>query len=134
MPHSRHVDLHGVLITKLTGVVTLNDLLELQNELHRYVCDEEVYELVVHQEDMEILQTSQESSASAENVHNVLKGLKKAAIAFVSNSDLVYGLCRQLQIRVENEHIQLCVFRTEETALKWLHEIKLSNKADTVDG
>ncbi len=124
MPHSRIVDSHGVLITRLTGTVTLDDLIALQNEMPRYERDGEFYELVVHEQYMEILQDSDESIASANNMKKILKGFKKAAIAFVTYHDLVFGLCRQLQMRLENEYIQLCVFRNEETALKWLHEIK----------
>ena len=124
MPHTRKLDSHGVLITRLTGTITLDDLIILQNEMPRYAEDDEFYELVVHEQNMEILQNTDESIASANNMKRILKEFKKAAIAFVTNHDLVYGLCRQLQMRLENEYIQLCVFRNEETALKWLHEIK----------
>jgi hypothetical protein len=55
---------------------------------------------------------------------SLFKGFKKAAIAFVTDHDPVFGLCRQLQMRIENEYIQLCIFRNEETAMHWLHEIK----------
>jgi hypothetical protein len=130
MPHSRHVDPNGILITMLTGVVTLDELIEVQKELVNYVRDEEIYELVIHPDDSEIIQNVNESILSAENVQKILRKIKKGAIAFVSNNDYVYGLCRQLQMRVENDRFQLCVFRTEETALKWLCEIKASNAAD----
>ena len=124
MPFTRNIDSQGVLITRLTGTVTFQDLIALQNDMPNYAKDEEFFELVVHEENMEILQDSNQSVASADNIKRVLKGFKRAAIAFVTNRNLVYGLCRQLQMRIENEFIQLCVFRNEETAIKWLHEIK----------
>lgn len=124
MPHSRTVDSHGVLITRLTGTVTLDDLISLQNEMTGYAKDEEFYELVVHEKDMKILQKSSESIISADNMNKIFKTFKRAGIAFVTQHDYVYGLCRQLQMRTENEYIQLCVFRDEETAINWLHEIK----------
>lgn len=134
MPHDRHVDSHGVVITRLTGVVTLNESIEIQNELGNYVRDEEIYELVIHPDNSKIVQNTNESIISSDNVQKVLKKFKKGAIAFVADNDYIYGICRQLQMRVDNEHIQLCVFRTEETALKWLYEIKSSNTTDANDG
>jgi len=134
MPYSRYVDADGVLITKLSGVVTLKELIELQNQLLSYARDEEIYELVIHSDDVDMVQNPDESVISADNVKRVLKGVRKAAIAFVSNRDYVFGLLRQLEMRVENEFIQLCVFRTEETALKWLNEMKSSSKADAGNG
>ena len=134
MPYSRYVDADGVLITKLSGVVTLKELIELQNELLSYARDDEIYELVIHPDDVDMVQNPDESNISADNVKRVLKGIRKAAIAFVSNRDFVFGLLRQLEMRVENEFIQLCVFRTEETALKWLNEMKSLSKADADDG
>ena len=125
MPHTRKLDSHGVLITRLTGIVTLQDLTALQKEMPDYAKDGEFYELVIHEENMEILQDSNESMISANNMKKIFKGFKRAAIAFVTEHDLVYGLCRQLQMRIENEYIQLCVFRNEDTALKWLHEIRV---------
>jgi len=120
MPYSRYVDADGVLITKLSGVVTLKELIELENELHSYVRDEEIYELVVHPDDVDMVLNNNESIISADNVKGALMGLRRGAIAFVSNSSYVFGLCRQLEMRAENEFIQLRVFRSEETALKWL--------------
>lgn len=134
MPHSRHVDSNGILITKLTGVVTLNESIKIQNEMENYVRDEEIYELVIHPGNSKILQNSNESIVSSDNVQKNLEKFKKGAIAFVSKNDYIYAICRQLQMRVENERIQLCVFRTEETALKWLYEIKASNTAEVGDG
>ena len=120
MPHTRTLDSNGVLITRLTGAVTLDDLIVLQNDMPTYAKDEEYYEMVVHEENMQILQDTNESMVSANNMKRIFKGFKKAAIAFVTDHDLVFGLCRQLQMRIENEYIQLCVFRNEKTALQWL--------------
>lgn len=124
MPHTRNLDSHGVLITRLTGTVTLDDLIDLQNDMPGYAKDEEYYEMVVHEENIKISQDTNESMISANNMKRIFKGFKRAAIAFVTDHDLVFGLCRQLQMRIENEYIQLCVFRNEETAIQWLHEIK----------
>lgn len=124
MPYTRKVDSHGVLITRLSGVVTIDDLIGLQNEMPDYAKDGEFFEMVVHEEDMEIMQDSNESKISANNMKRIFNNFKRAAVAFVTDHDLIYGICRQLQMRIENEYIELCVFRNEETAINWLHEIK----------
>ena len=127
MAYSRCVDNDGILITRVSGNFTLDDAIELQDELHNYINNDEIYELFVHTEDLKMNWNSNEARISADTFEKNLKKLKKAAIAFVSNSNLVFGLCRQLQMRLENELIQMCVFRNEETAHQWLLELKLSN-------
>ena len=128
MSYSRQVDSHGIVITTLFGSVTLNESIEIQNDLLNYVQGGEIYELVLHPENSELLQDAKEAIISADNVQKNLTKIKKGAIAFVAGNDFIYGLCRQLQMRVDNQYIQLCVFRTEETALKWLYEIKSSDE------
>ena len=132
MPHSRSVDDDGILVTRVSGVYTLEDALDLQNSLQEYIVDGEVYELFIHANDVEMHWNANEALVSANTFGKTLKMLKKAAIAFVSGSNLVFGLCRQLQIQVENEFIQICVFRNEDTAHRWLLELKLSNMVESI--
>ena len=128
MPHSRFVDADGVLITTLSGVVTLKEMIELEDELRSYVHGEDVYELVLHSDDVEITLDRNESIISANHIKSILNEFRNGAIAFVSDKDFIFGLCRQLQIRAQNEFIQMCVFPTEEAARKWLLEMKSSNR------
>ena len=128
MPYSRCVDNDGILTTTISGSVTLKDLTELQNELPNYFQNDEIYELVIHQYDTELIQDREESEISADNVKKVLQKYKRGAIAFVASGDFIFGILRQLQLRAENEFIQMAVFRNEETALKWLLELSSSNK------
>ena len=134
MPHSRFVDTDGILITTLSGVVTLDELTELEDELRSYIRDECVYELVLHSDDVKVALGRNESVSSAKILQSIVKGIRKGAIAFVSDKEYIFGLCRQLEMRVDNELIQIRVFRTEETARKWLYKMQSLNKADTVDG
>ena len=128
MPYSRCLDNDGILITTISGSVTLKELIELQNDLPNYFQNDEIYELVIHQLDTVMIQDRKESEISADNVKRVMQKYKRGAIAFVAGGDFIFGILRQLQIRSENEFIQMAVFRTEETALKWLLEVRLSNK------
>lgn len=107
----------------------MKELTELEYELRNYIRDEGIYELVLHSDDVKLLMDSNKSTTSAETLKIVMEEIKRGAIAFVSDRDYIFGLCRQLEIRLENEFIQMCVFRTEETARKWLHEMQSLNKA-----
>lgn len=131
MPYDRFIDTNGVLNTTLRGVVTLKEINELVTELHNYINDEEILELVLHSDDVKIAMDRNESEIAADTFSSSLKMVRRGAIAFVSNRDFVYGICRQLQMRVESEFIQICVFRSEETARTWLTEMQSSNKTDT---
>lgn len=128
MPYSRCVDNDGILITTISGSVTLKELIELQNDIPNYFQNDEIYELVIHQNDTEMVQDSKESEISADNVRRVMQKYKRGAIAFVASGDFIFGILRQLQMRTENELIQMAVFRNEETALKWILELRSSNQ------
>jgi hypothetical protein len=134
MPHSRFIDADGILITTLSGLVTMKELIELEWGLPSYIRDESFYELILHSDDVKVVIDRDESTTSSNTLKIVIEGLKKGAIAFVSDRDYIFALCRQLEMRVDNERIQVRVFRTEETARKWLHEIRSSNKADEGNG
>ena len=123
MPYSRSVDSNGFLITTLQGVVTLKEAIELADDLHNHIKNGEFFELVLHADDVKIALDPNEAEISASTLMGVLKTVKRGGMAFVSNKDVVYGLCRQLQTRAENAFFQLCVFRTEDTARAWLHEM-----------
>jgi hypothetical protein len=124
MAHSRSVDADGMLITVLSGVVTLEELMELEKELPRYMHEGSIYELVLHSDDIEISINRYKANSSAKTVKEVMKGIRKGAIAFVSDRDYIFGLCRRMEMLVENERIKISVFRSEETARKWLHEMR----------
>ena len=133
MPHSRFVDTDGILITTLSGVVNLKELIELEWGLPSYIRDESIYELVLHSDDVKVVIERDESAASSNTLKSTIKGLRKGAIAFVSDRDYIFALCRQLEMRVDNELIKIHVFHTEEPARKWLYEMRSSNKADSGD-
>ena len=124
MAHSRHIDDDGIIVTTIFGAVTLDEIIGLQNELPSFLRDNGIYELIIHKTGVNMGLDSQDANASADNLKKIMTGIKKAALAFVSGDDFIFGLCRQLQIRVENDFVQMCVFRTEDTARTWLNEMR----------
>lgn len=127
MPRSRFIDADGILITTLRGVVTLKEITELVAETQNYINGDELFELVLHSDDVAITVGSRESEIAADTLKTTLQMVRRGAMAFVSNKDFVFGICRQLQMRVESKFLQICVFRTEETARAWLQEMRSSN-------
>ena len=109
--------------------MTIEEIKKLQDELHSYLHDGEIYELVIHKPGTMMNLDMDDANESADNIRKVMRDINRGAIAFVSDEDLVFGLCRQLQIRVGNDFVQMCVFRSEETALIWLNEMKSSKPA-----
>lgn len=126
MAHSRYTDAEGILVTIIFGEIKLDEIKALQDELPGYLINGELYELVIHKEGVKMNLSSQDAIASADNVKKIMREIKRAAIAFVSDEDFIFGLCRQLQFRSENDFIQMCAFRTEDTARKWLNEMRSS--------
>lgn len=129
MSHTRYVDDNGNLVTVISDDVTIEEIKKLQDELHSYLHDGEIYELVIHKPGTMMNLDMDDANESADNIRKVMRDINRGAIAFVSDEDLVFGLCRQLQIRVGNDFVQMCVFRSEETALIWLNEMKSSKPA-----
>lgn len=127
MPHSRFVDANGILTTTVQKAVTLKEINELIGGMHNYIQDDALFEIVIHADDIQLNMNRSESEQSADALRNALKSIQRGAIAFVSSKDFVYGICRQLQMRVENDFFQISVFRTEATARAWLMEMKASN-------
>ena len=134
MSHTRHVDTDGNLVTNISGVVNIDEIVGLQNDLCNYVRNGAIYELIIHDHGVSMNLDSKDAVTSADNLKRVMQKITKGALAFVSDEDFVFGLCRQLQIRVDNDFIQMCVFRTEDTARTWLNEMRSLNMAKQETG
>ena len=130
MPYTRSIDPDGFLLTKISGTATFQEFCKLQEELGGYMREGDVYELVLHADDMEGITDNAEIRSSAYNM-SVLKGPGKAFIAFVCTTNFSFGICRQLVLQIENEFTCARVFRTEDPARKWLHEMRIVNASDT---
>jgi hypothetical protein len=130
MSHSRHIDDDGNLVTIISGAVSIGEIVDLQNDLLNHSHNGEIYELIIHKHGVSMNLNSQDAVTSADNLKKNMKNITKGALAFVSDEDFVFGLCRQLQIRVENDYVQMCVFRTEDTARTWLNEMRSSSNAE----
>jgi hypothetical protein len=115
----------GLVVTHFGGIHTYNDAIDaLQEILEMHRGRRDIYEIIIHSDDIEIQLTSERISMLREEVKKTFLNFEKGALAFVCNTDLMFGLCRQLEMTMDNEKIAISVFRSEGLARSWVDEIK----------
>lgn len=124
MPYTRHISEDGILITETCGVLSPEDCYSMLKELPEYAVDNRLYELVIHSDDTDIDVTQAQNYNMMECAKDVFQGFTRGAIAVVASQDCVFGKCRQFQLPIDNDQIQLCTFRTREEAYKWLRDLQ----------
>ena len=108
---------------------TYEDAIDALDELNALTeGSSEIYEIVIHEDDLIIDVKKDQIKSLRGKVQSTFKKYQKGALAFVANTDLVFGLCRQLQIMMENDSIAVSVFRSEELARSWIKEIQSIHK------
>ena len=120
MPYTRTIDEKGILVTTLSGTVTLDDFIELEKTFPDYTHNGHAYEIVLHSPGTDISLDQAEASVSAAFFRNIVQDSLHISIAFVSDDPVLFGLCRQLQMRIENPSMEIFVFATESKARAWL--------------
>lgn len=126
MPYSREQLPTGIVKTQIKGVMGHKQSLDSLNDLYSYVNDKKLYELVVHEQGSAVDVGYEEAAVIVSRAKELFSSLDAGAIAFVSDDDLIFGLCRQLQMQINNK-VQIAVFRNESTAVQWLAELKQAN-------
>lgn len=130
MAYVRRIGADGILTTYVSGKIQLLDFMEAMNNLLNYTVDSEVYEIVVHHRDVELSLKTNDINRLVHHTRSVLMGLKKGAITFISPSDLIYGICRAIQIQLENERLPMSVFRSEVKGREWLNKIRQQGRCN----
>src|SRR5690349_11900925 len=75
------------------------------HEVMRLVKDGRLYELVVHDGDASIAINYNEAEPLLDEVRAMVSPLRWVAVAFVAPTDLAFGTCRQIEIRLSNERM-----------------------------
>ena len=110
-----------IRVTGQAGYEEITDFLdEIKKETSRYP---EIYELVICSQDLHVELSSDAALLVANRLLENLRAHESGALAFVCASDHVFGLCRQLGMRVENDNMLVDVFRTEPEARDWLMKL-----------
>ena len=125
MKISRDVEPTGLIVTHFGSRHTYDDAIDALNELVEITRgSSEVYEIIIHEHDLEIDVSDKHITELRGKVKSTFNEYTKGALAFVASADYIFGLCRQLQMMIENECIAASVFRTEELARKWITEMQ----------
>lgn len=124
MALKRTVGADGVLITEVYGAFRKEESFRLIDDVPHYISNHQLYEIVLISDELEVAQEYPNFFTLQARARSVFDMVERGAIAYVAKSDLVFGLCRQFQAAVDNEHLQLCVFRSFDTAKQWILEMK----------
>lgn len=92
-------------------------------DLKKFVKDRKLYEIVIHDRNASIDVSYEDSTQLVKEALILFNSLDAGGIAFVADNDLLFALCRQLQMQISNEKVLINVFRYESTAMQWLTEI-----------
>ena len=114
----------GIVKTTIDGIMNLELSLSSLDDLTRYINNNRLFEAVIHTKNAGINVSYDEAIPLITKAQQIFNNLEVGAVAFVAATDMVFGLCRQLQLQLESEKMQLSVFRQEEIAMQWLREIK----------
>ena len=114
-----------MVVTHFGGIHTYSDATDALQEITEMHKDKnDIYEIVIHSDDMEIHFADSQIPALREKVKEAFVRFDRGALAFVSTKDHIFGLCRQLEMTMDNERIAISVFRSEGLARKWIDEIR----------
>lgn len=83
--------------------------------------------LVLCAEDLEVKLAREAAIIIADKLSLQLSNCRTKMLAFVCQQDYIFGLCRQLGMRIEKKSLQVDVFRTEKEARHWLWQNRVIN-------
>ena len=125
MKISRYREPSGLILTHFGSRHTYEDAIGALSELSEInKGSPEIYEIVIHEEDLLIDVSREKIEELKERVKEAFRSYRKGAVAFVAKKDLIFGMCRQLELIMDNEKIAIAVFRTEQLAREWIKEIQ----------
>jgi hypothetical protein len=124
MPYERTKEADGLVITRVSGKISSKENADTLEDLEAFIDNNQLNEIIIHAPDTELQYNYEVTQNSLAMAARVFKGVR-VRIAFVSSSDLIYSLCRQLQTYLADENILINVFRTEQAARNWIKESPL---------
>jgi len=125
MIKQRYIEKDGLIITNFGGMHTYADAVEALNELLEINKGKnQIYEIVLNDDDIKISFSVEEEKMIAEKVRTTFEKFELGALAVVATQDFVFGISRILATTIENERIAVSVFGSEELARKWIQEMR----------
>ncbi|MBN1379148.1 MAG: hypothetical protein JXA04_07910 [Gammaproteobacteria bacterium] len=116
------------VVIRISGQAGYKEIVNFLDEIRKETsrCPE-IYELIICSQDLHVELSSDLAQLVADRLLENLRAHESGALAFVCGSDHVFGLCRQLGMRVENDQMLVDVFRTESEARDWLLKLRSLN-------
>jgi hypothetical protein len=111
------------IVIRATGQVAYQDYIDFLDEIRKEVSHiPKIYELILCDEDLVVEVSSDDTQRIANKVKENLSFRQNSVLMFVCPTDHIFGLCRQLGMRVESNSMRCEVFRTEDDARRWLKQ------------
>lgn len=124
MKKQRRVEKDGLIVTHFGGLHTYADAKEALDELLRInKGKKEIYEIVINEDDIELQFSTTEEQLISQKVNSTFEKFERGALAVVAGSDYVFGMTRMVDNDTEENHIAVSVFRTEDSARKWIQNL-----------
>lgn len=127
MGYERRFEADGVLVTNGSGKIHLPDIIEAMEGLVDITNKKEIYGIIDYHQVSELNLSVQEMNLLIKRLKKALTIFNQGAIAFISDRDSVYGVCRAIQIQLESEQMQMNVFRSLKNARTWIKKKKAQN-------
>ena len=125
MAITRKIEDENLVVTVLSGRVSHHDLLKSFDELPQITHNlSELYELVINADDLHLESSNEMTKKIINKAAYVFNKYERATISIVSPKDLSFGIAMQFRANIISEKIDITVFRTEESARKWLDEMR----------
>ena len=120
----------GCIVIHITDQVVFQDIIDFLEQIRIETSKHPViYELIRCSEDLHVELSSEAAQIVANALKENLSHHRNGAIAFVCATDHIYGLCRQLGMRVETDAMPVEVFRTEAEAREWFRQVRAMDSA-----
>ena len=125
MSVNRQIDEKGIIITYCDGTITVEDAMNSLDELDRLTSDSDtIFEIITFSKSVYMDLTHGNISHIEEKTKSLFKRFRLGRVAFVGETDHVFGTCRQLEMMLHYSNVEVSVFRTRQQAAQWIDEIR----------
>jgi hypothetical protein len=83
--------------------------------------------MVICEEDLELIQTSEENHGLQDKARAFFNGVAGGSLAMVCLNDLMFAVCRQFQMLATSSRARLEVFASVPEGLEWLQQQRAAN-------
>lgn len=104
--------------------MSLADNAALLDAIKVYFNEGPAWLMVVCEEDLELVQTSEENHGLQDKARAFFNGVAGGALAMVCLNDLMFAVCRQFQLLATSSRARLEVFASVPEGLEWLRHVK----------